>query len=237
MNQPTEQFDVTAHFDESLAAKYDRRIRLFCPGYDALHQMIVPWFDRLPEASRFLSAGVGTGAELATLGMRFPAWRFTAVDVSADMLAACQSRVSEAGLAERVTYFKGLLQQYQSPVPFDAASSIFVAHFIKGQEEKLAYFRSLAAHLKPGGLLVLADLFGDRSSPEFARLLDAWMLAYASYGVASEELAKDRAHVERDVAFITESSLVALLREAGFAAPLRFYQSFLFGGWVVTRNG
>jgi tRNA (cmo5U34)-methyltransferase len=236
MTQPTEHFNVTAHFDESLAAKYDRRIRLFCPSYDALHQMIVPWLQELPEGSSLLSAGAGTGAEIVTLGKCFPSWRFAAVDVSPDMLNACQSRVSEAGMANRVTFFNGRLQEYQSPAPFDAASSIFVAHFIKGREEKVAYFRSIAANLKPGGLFVLADLFGDKGSPEFARLLNAWLLSYASHGVSAEELAQDHAHVERDVAFIPESELVALLHEAGFATPLRFYQTYLFGGWVATRD-
>jgi tRNA (cmo5U34)-methyltransferase len=236
MTQSTEQFNVTAHFDESLAAKYDRRIRLFCPSYDALHQMIVPWLQELPEGSSFLSAGAGTGAEIVTLGKCFPSWRFTAVDVSPDMLRACQDRASKAGMVNRITFFNGRLQEYQSPAPFDAASSIFVAHFIKGREEKLAYFRSIAANLKPGGLFVLADLFGEKSSPEFARLLNAWLLSYASHGVSAEELAQDRAHVERDVAFIPESELVALLHEAGFATSLRFYQTYLFGSWVATRD-
>lgn len=236
MTMPSEQFDATTHFDESLAAKYDRRIRLFCPSYDALHQMIVPWLQGLPESSSFLSAGAGTGAEVVTLGMRFPSWRFVAVDVSPDMLSACQNRAAEAGMANRVTFFNGRLQEYQSPAPFDAASSVFVAHFIKGREEKLAYFRSIAASLKPGGLFVLADLFGDKSSPGFARLLNAWLLHYAAHGVSSEELVKDRAHVESDVAFIPESELVALLHEAGFVNTLRFYQTYLFGGWVATRD-
>lgn len=236
MTMPSEQFDVTTHFDESLAAKYDRRIRLFCPSYDALHQMIVPWLQGLPEGASFLSAGAGTGAEIVNLGKCFPSWRFVAVDVSPDMLNACQIRAAEAGMANRVTFFNGRLQEYQSPVAFDAASSVFVAHFIKGREEKLAYFRSIAASLKPGGLLILADLFGDKSSPEFARLLNAWLLSYASHGVSAEELVQDRAHVERDVAFIPESELVALLREAGFGTPLRFYQTYLFGGWVATRD-
>jgi tRNA (cmo5U34)-methyltransferase len=236
MTQPSEQFDVTAHFDESLAAKYDRRIRLFCPSYDALHQMIVPWLQGLPEGSTILSAGAGTGAEIVTLGKCFPTWRFVAVDVSSDMLNACQHRAAEAEMANRVTFFNGRLQEYQSPTPFDAASSVFVAHFIKGREEKLAYFRSIAANLKPGGLLILADLFGEKSSPDFARLLNAWLLSYASQGVSAEELVQDRAHVERDVAFIPESELVALLNEAGFATPLRFYQTYLFGGWVATKH-
>jgi tRNA (cmo5U34)-methyltransferase len=236
MPTSSEQFDVSSHFDESLAAKYDRRIRLFCPSYDALHQMIVPWLQSLPEQSSFLSAGAGTGAEIFTLGKSFPFWHFTAVDVSTDMLNACKNRVADAGMANRVAFFNGRLQEYQSPTPFDAASSIFVSHFIKGREEKLAYFRSISASLKPGGLFILADLFGEKDSPDFARLLNAWLLSYASHGISAEELAQDRAHVERDVAFIPESELLALLHEAGFAAPVRFYQTFLFGGWVATKN-
>jgi tRNA (cmo5U34)-methyltransferase len=236
MPQATEQFDVSSHFDESLAAKYDRRIRLFCPSYDALHQMIVTWLQSLPEHSAFLSAGAGTGAEIITLGKCFPSWRFVAVDVSSDMLSACQRRATEVGMANRVAFFNGRLQDYQSPAQFDAASSVFVSHFIKEREEKLAYFRSIAASLKPGGLFILADLFGDRGSPEFEQLLNAWLLSYAAHGVPAEELVQDRAHVERDVAFISEGELVALLREAGFATPVRFYQTFLFGGWVAAKN-
>lgn len=233
---PSEQFDVTTHFDENLAAKYDRRIRLFCPSYDALHQMIVPWLQGLPESSAFLSAGAGTGAEIVTLGKCFPSWRFVAVDVSPDMLNACQHRAAEAEMANRVTFFNGRLQQYQSLGLFDAASSVFVAHFIKGREEKLAYFRSIAANLKPGGLLILADLFGDKGSPDFERLLHAWLLSYALHGVSAEVLVQDSAHVERDVDFIPEGELVALLNEAGFSNPLRFYQTYLFGGWVVAKH-
>lgn len=236
MTQSSEQFDATTHFDESIAAKYDRRIRLFCPSYDALHQMVVPWLQLLPEHSTFLSAGAGTGAEIINLGKQFPSWRFVGVDVSFDMLNACQHRVAEAGITNRAAFFNGRLQDYQSPAPFDAASSVFVAHFIKGREEKLAYFRSIAANLKPGGLFVLADLFGDKGSPEFERLLNAWLLSYASHGISAEELAQDQAHIERDVAFIPEGELVALLSEAGFVTPIRFYQTFLFGGWVATKH-
>lgn len=236
MTQPSEQFDASAHFDESLAAKYDRRIRLFCPSYDALHQMLVPWLSSLPECSSFLSAGAGTGAEILTLGTYFPSWRFVAVDVSPDMLTACRQRLSAAGLEKRVTFFNGSLQKYQPLAPVDAASSVFVSHFIKGREEKLAYFRSVAANLRPGGLFILADLFGDKNSPEFALLFDAWLGSYAANGVTAEDLAKDRAHIEQDVSFIPESELFTLLTEAGFSAPIRFYQTYLFGGWVATKH-
>jgi len=208
---------------------------LFCPSYDALHRMIVPWVQGLPENSTFLSAGAGTGAEVVTLGGRFPSWRFVAVDASIDMLDACRKRTDEAGITDRVAFFHGRLEDYPSPAPFDAASSIFVAHFIKGRQEKLTYFRSIAANLKLGGLLVIADLFGDRNSPEFVRLLNSWLSSYASHGISPEELARDRAHVETDIDFISESELFLLLSKAGFGSPLRFYQTYLFGGWVAAK--
>lgn len=229
-------FDATKHFDESLAARYERRIRRFCPSYDALHRMIAPWLWHLPDDSTFLSVGCGTGAEMITLGRRFLSWRFVGVDVSADMLADCGRKLAEAGLTSRAQLFEGRLQDYAPPAPFDAASSVFVAHFITGRDEKLSYFRSVASRLKPGGIFVLADLFGDKGAPEFERLSEAWLQSYASNDVGMEELARDRAHIERDVDFLPEAELVALLSEAGFGSVTRFYQTFLFGGWIATNR-
>lgn len=236
MTHSSEPFDATTHFDKHLAAEYDRRIRLFCPSYDALHQMTAAWLQRLPERADFLSAGCGAGAEIIHLGGRFPSWRFVGVDISSSMLDAARRRVAEAGIASRASFFHGRLQEYQSAALFDAAASVFVAHFIKGRDEKLSFFRSIAAKLRPGGIFVLADLFGDEGAPEFQRLLDAWLLSYASHGISAEQLARDRAHIERDLDFLPEVELLALLDEAGFVPPVRFYQTFLFGGWVATKR-
>jgi tRNA (cmo5U34)-methyltransferase len=236
MQEVVEKFDVSSHFDAGLTERYDRRIRQFCPSYDALHQMIVPWLQGLPEQSTFLSAGAGTGSEIVTLGKSFPSWMFVAVDMSAEMLRVCKNQTAQAGVSDRVAFYNGQVQQYQSTIRFDAASSIFVSHFIQGREEKLAYFRSVAANLKPGGRFILADLFGDKDSSEFERLFNAWLLSYASHGASTEEMAKERAHAERDVDFIPERELCALLQDAGFATPVRFYQTFLFGGWVMVKN-
>lgn len=230
------QFDAAAHFNEDLAVKYDRRIRSFCPSYDALHQMLAPCFMSLPENASFLSAGAGTGAEVLALGKQFPTWRFVAADASSDMLKACRYRVAQSGMADRVTFFDGRLQDLKSPAPFDAASSIFVSHFIKSREEKSEYFRSIATNLRPGGLLILADLFGDRTTPEFGSLFRAWLTFYASHGASAEELAQDQTHIERDISFVSESELIAQLVDVGFAAPIRFYQTYLFGGWLATKS-
>jgi tRNA (cmo5U34)-methyltransferase len=232
---PPEPFDPVRYFDQSVAARYDQGIRLSCPSYDALHQMIAPWLALLPGDASFLSAGAGTGAEIVALARRFPSWRFAGVDVSADMLDECRRRIGEADIRNPVDLFNGCVEDYRAPAPFDAASSIFVAHFIKGRERKLAYFRAIAANLKAGGVFVLADLFGDQRAPDFVRLLRGWLISYMSQGIGAENLARDIAHIFKNVAFMPEGDLLALLQEAGFVDPLRFYQAFVFGGWVTTK--
>lgn len=58
----------------------------------------------------------------------------------------------------------------------------------------------------------------------------------ASHGIPEQDLTKDRAHIETDVAFVPEAELAALLDEAGLATPVRFCQACLFGGWFATKR-
>jgi tRNA (cmo5U34)-methyltransferase len=229
--------DPVAIFDGAMADRYDEGIRVSCPAYDALHRMIVPWLQTLPADAAILSAGAGTGAEILTLAQGHPGWRFVGVDASADMLHACGRRIAEAGIASAVELHHGPIEQYRAPALFDAASSIFVVNYIHGRERKLAYLRGIAANLKPGAPLVLADLHGNRASPEFVRLLRAWLLMVVAKGVTGENLADLTARILRDIAFVTESEVLELLAEAGFVDTVRFFQAFLFGGWVTVKAG
>jgi tRNA (cmo5U34)-methyltransferase len=237
MTQSIPAFDPESYFDRDVAARYDQGIRLSCPAYDGLLRMLAPLLQLLAANSRFLCAGAGTGAEIIALAARFPLWRFVGVDVSASMVDECRRRTAAAGIADRVLLHAGRMEGYQGSAPFDAASSIFVAHFIKGPKEKLAYFRSIAANLKPGALFVLADLFGDKTSPEFVRLMQAWLLYYVSHGAVPEKLAADLQHIFNHIDFTPEKELHALLTEAGFGDIARFFQSYLFGGWIARKQG
>lgn len=228
-------FDALAHFDESWAAAYEKNIRQFCPAYDALHRMLPGWFSGVPEKARFLSAGAGSGAELLSLGAAYPRAELHGVDLSADMLSACQNRLREAGLAERAHLHLGTVQAFRAAEPFDGATSVFVAHFIRDHDERLAYFRAVADCLRNGAPFVFADLFGDAVEPDFRIVFENWLSFYAAQGIAADDLARDRAHIEQDICFEPETRIKALLVEAGFEPPVRFFQSHLFGGWVTRK--
>lgn len=230
-------FDVERYFDGPLAARYDQGIRLSCPGYDALHRMLVPLLQLLPEQTRFLSAGAGTGGEILALAARFAHWTFTGVDASADMLEVCRQQALRAGVGDRVRLEHCRMQDYHGAEPFDAAASIFVGHFIRDPAQKLEYFRAIARNLKPGAPFILADLYGDRRAPEFVPLLKAWLLYYVSHGATAEKLTADLQHIFENMDFTPEDALRDLLAAAGFTDVVRFYQSYLFGGWIATRSG
>jgi tRNA (cmo5U34)-methyltransferase len=230
-----QDFDAAAFFDAGTAARYDQAIRISCPAYEALHRMVAPWLTLLPADARFLSAGAGTGAEIVALARRFPGWRIDGVDASADMLRICEQRLAREQLAGRVELHHARLEDFRGAAPYDAASSVFVVNYIHGRERKLAYLRTLARQLKPGAILVLADLFGDPRAPDFIRLLRAWLLMCVAEGVRGDNLQDLVDKILRDIAFVPEHEVLALLGEAGFLEPVRFFQAYLYGGWVATR--
>ena len=229
-------FDVESYFDSALAARYDQGIRLSCPGYDALHRMLVPLLQLLPEQTRFLSAGAGTGGEILSLAARFAQWTFTGVDASADMLEVCRQQALRAGVGDRVRLEYSRMQDYRGAEPFDAAASIFVGHFIRDRAQKQEYFHAIARNLKPGAPFILADLYGDRQAPEFVPLMKAWLLYYISHGATAEKLTADLQHIFDNMDFTPEEELRKLLAAAGFTEVVRFYQNYLFGGWIATRS-
>ncbi|APV45320.1 tRNA (cmo5U34)-methyltransferase [Dehalogenimonas formicexedens] len=237
-NTPSKQkpFNAAVHFNTDLAEKYDENIRLFCTSYDVLHEMVLNWLRNQPERSKFLSSGAGTGTEILCLGKHFPLWQFTAVDVSASMITTCQKRVTQAGMDNRVKFSIGRVEDFHSTFQFDSASSIFVSHFIKEREDKLKYFGSIAANLKSGAPFILADLFGAKDSDEFQCLSAAWLVSCESQGWSAEVLIKNENHIERDISFIPETELFAILIEAGFEVPVRFYQTYLFGAWITWKR-
>jgi tRNA (cmo5U34)-methyltransferase len=225
-----------AYFDRARSSLYDQKIRASIPGYEALHAMVDDLLrPALPETARVLVVGAGTGMELLNLGTAHPGWRFTATDLSFDMLAIGRANVEAAGLADRVTFHLGPVHELPDAPAHDAATSILISHFIKPHEERERFFRSIASRLRPGAPLVTAEIVGERGAPGFTHFWDVWRGHYAAAGIPAQVVAEDFARTDATVAFIPEEALTTLLLDSGFTAVRRFFQAFLFGGWVARR--
>jgi tRNA (cmo5U34)-methyltransferase len=223
-------------FDEQHAATYDERFAKIAAIRDALHLQLRAVLSGLPERARILCVGAGTGAELIMLATHFPQWQFTAVEPSAPMMTICQRHADEHGFADRCVFHLGYLDSLPVGELYHAATSLLVSHFITNRPARRSFFRQIATRLQPRGWLVTADLSGDQSTPEHARLEEVWFRLMAFTGQTDEQRTAMSAAHRKHVAFLPLRKFETLVASAGFEAPTLFYQALLIHAWFTQRH-
>jgi tRNA (cmo5U34)-methyltransferase len=222
-------------FDQSHAATYDQRFVKLAPLRDALHLLMGAILGDLPAKARILCVGAGTGQELLYLAQRFPTWQFAVVEPSAPMLEVCHRKADEWGITPRCVFHQGYLDSLPPSEAFDAATSLLVSQFILAPEARTDFFRSIAARLRPDGILVSADLASDITTPTYQSLLEVWLRLMRETGSAPEQLERLREIYGRDVALLPLDQVRSIIASAGFEAPVQFLQTCLIHGWFARR--
>ncbi|GAB7542499.1 SAM-dependent methyltransferase [Cupriavidus sp. CuC1] len=232
--------DSAAKFDPSRAGEYEKQSRIALAGYDACHELSACMLAATLGAGRaaevlVVGAG-GTAQEIVCAARLEPAWRFTAVDPSQPMLDLAMARVAQAGLAERTHAVPGVVEDLPATPRFDAATLIGVLHHLAGDEAKRDILRAIAARLKPGAPLILAGNYRAYASEPL--LLAAWGERWRMQGASADEVqAKLGKILQGADPPQSEAAVQALLAEAGFAAPQRFFGSLFWGAWLAQKQG
>lgn len=229
-----EPAQLEATFDHQ-SATYDQQWAKLAPFRDGLHLLLGAIFARLPERSRMLCVGAGTGAEIHSLASRFPAWTFTAVEPSSGMVAVAQQRARDYGFADRCTFHTGYLDTLPDSVPFDCASSLLVSQFILNQEDRRRFFAAIANRLNAGGVFVSSDLASDTSTTAYKSLLTVWLRTMAAADVSPERILQMQKAYAKDVAIIPPQQVAAVISSVGFETPVQFYQAGLIHAWYTHR--
>ncbi|PQO25374.1 SAM-dependent methyltransferase [Blastopirellula marina] len=221
------QQDPSKFFDQEKAAGYDQRWAGMAPINDAQHLLLKAVLSPLGPIARVLCVGAGTGAELLALAAAFPEWTFTVVEPAPGMMAVCRQRAEAAGITSRCTFHEGYLDSLQPSQPFDAATSILVSHFLVDREKRKRYFAEIAQRLRPGGLLVNADLAANMQSPEYERLVQHWVSLHSLVGLETKT-----DHLGREVALLSNKEMQQLLIDSGLTRPTLYFQTLLIRTWV-----
>lgn len=218
-----------------LAKDYDEHNRRLASIADNLHFLIRLVLNELPARARVLCVGVGTGAEILAVSKAFPEWTFVGVDPSGGMLEVCRRRLGEAGILDRCELVEGYVQDVPQGESFDAALSIFVAHFVP-REDRIPFYRGMVDRLVPKGVVVDVAICQDLDAPEFPFLLKNWAAVQSATATTPEGLANLESQLRNVLSVVSPRETEDLLRRCGIAHPVRFFQAFLIGGWYGIKD-
>lgn len=229
----TEAFD----FEGEYGNDYHDFVQRVIPGYHAFFTMGLAVLQaRLPAAARLLVVGCGSGTEVLTFGQACPAWTFTAVDPSRQMIETARQAAATAGLTPRVRFHHGYCSDLPAEAAHDAATLINVMHFLPDDGAKQALLDSIAARLRDGGSFLLFDLHGDPASPAFARLLQAWDRFMVLQQFSPQERETFMGRLEAGIDYVPEERIIELARTAGLRLGERYGAGLLYGGWVFEKT-
>ncbi|MBY6262739.1 class I SAM-dependent methyltransferase [Azospirillum sp. 412522] len=227
-----------AKFDASRAGEYAQQSRIALAGYDACHELSACMLSAAlgeGKQARVLVVGAGgTAGEIIAAARLEPEWSFVAVDPSPPMLDLARTHLLEAGLSDRVELVPGTVADLAGSLPFDAAIMIGVLHHLPGDAAKQDVLTQIAVRLRPGAPLVVAGNYrAYASQPLF---MAAWAARWRMNGLAPEEV---RSKMNRILQGAepprSEEAVNALLAEAGFEEPVRFFASLFWGAWLSRR--
>ena len=226
-------------FDSSRAEEYGRQARIGLAGYDACHELCacilsaaIP--DRKDALVLVVGAG-GTGGEILAAAGLEPGWTFVAVDPSSAMLDLAKAQIEAAGIGSRVEFVCDLLSAVPEQAVFDAALVIGVLHHIPDDEGKAELLGEIASRLQPSAPLVLAGNWRRYESEPL--LLAAWANRWRMNGADPAEVeAKMNKILHGAEPPASEEAVFALLADAGFETPLRFFSSLFWGAWLARRK-
>lgn len=215
--------------DPDFAARYSEGPPRFVPGHhDMLRMATMLLAENSPVDAHVLAVGAGGGIELRHFAEAHAGWRFTGVDLSAQMLAVARSTLGE--LAERCALIEGTIEAVP-PGPFDAASCLLTLHMIPDDGSKLATLQAIRARLRPGAPFVIVDHCLDKADPQFARRLDRYARFALDSGASPEDVARACEGIRQSVPMISREREEALLEKAGFRNIEIFYAGLLWTGW------
>ena len=193
---------------------YDRDIRRFVPGYDAMLRVAAGAVAAAGAGGVTLDLGAGTGALSKAILERDGTGVAELLDADPEMLARARARLARFGA--RARFREG---SFDDPIPpCGAVAASLALHHIASMDGKRALYRRICDALPPGGVFVNADATMPAAPEERDAVRRGWVAHMESHGI---DEARAYRHLdewsEEDTYFPLEDELAAMTG-AGFDA-------------------
>lgn len=227
---------TVSFFSGKVASEYDERAKRNAPLIDGMYYTIYLALKDLAPNAQILSVGTGTGNEIFYLAQKFPNWNFTCIEPAKQMAEILQEKIEAAKLKDRISVFNGYVDDFNGKSNFDGALCLLVSHFIIKPKERIAFFISIAANLKPNGILVNADISADMKSAEFEELLPVWLNMQRQSGL-NDEMVKEHILAGMGKAYAVSSNrkIERILIRAGLEKCALLYRSIFINAWISKK--
>lgn len=217
-------------YDGDKRAKGEQVREMFdniAPAYDLMNRMMTLGIDRRwrrkavglvrDSGSRdILDVATGTGDLAMQLARDVEGAHITGIDLSDEMLAVGRRKVTEAGLAGRVTLSRA--DCLDLPMADESFDAVTVAFGVRNFEHLLDGYREMHRVLRPGGMLCVIEL-SEPSSPlvrPFYKLYTRCVIPAVGRMVSHDRRAY--AYLPESIAAVPQGlSMTALMSRAGFA--------------------
>lgn len=222
-------------FGKERAQTYDQSNRHLELINSNLHYLIEILLNGLPQDSRILCLGVGTGSEIIALAKAFPSFTFVGVDPSESMLQVCRDRFHSLGLNHRCQLVHGFVQNIHLDEQFDAALCLLVLHHTSESERK-SIVVEISKRLKPKAYFITSELsvdFADKTSKE---LMENWKSLSRKAGTPEEKIQLLPEMMKQHLSIVPPSEVENLLERNGFETAIQFFQSFLIRAWYARKS-
>ena len=206
------EHSVRRHLRVEIAA-YDRAIRRWIPGYEAMLESAAREIGR-GRPRRIVDLGAGTGALSEAILRRSPGAVIELVDVDREMLEQARVRLKRFG--DRVRYREA---SFRDPIPeCDAIAASLALHHVPTMAEKRSLFRRIHRALRPGGVFVNADITMPAEADEALKAYREWAGYLVAAGIPERRAYEHfAAWADEDTYFPRELEREAM-RAAGFDA-------------------
>lgn len=208
---------------------YDATIRRFIPGYERMLAVAAEAVaDVRPD--RVVDLGAGTGGLSETLLEREEVGAVELLDVDPEMMDRARSRLERFGERARFT-----LRSYDEPFQrCDAFAASLSLHHIPTLDAKAALFERSFEALRPGGVLVNADVNMPEDDTERDALYRCWADHLVRSGIPEERAWEHFEEWAEEDTYLPLDAELAALRSIGFQAERVWHDGPV--GVVVARR-
>ena len=216
-------------FENERATGYNQFVETWIPNYHYFLD-ILPKLLNGTKQKDLLVVGCGTGNEIERFVNTSEQWIVTGIDPSPEMVKQASEKLQPY---KNVTLIEGLVSDLDPEKKYNIATLLLVLHFLDDNGNKLNLLKDISNRLMSGAPFIMLDITGNKA--QIKQNLEILKLLLPK-GLDEDQISHRLKRIENELFAVSEERLSQLLQEAGFEAPVRFFQSAIYMGWLTKKK-